>query len=171
VNGAAAFVRRLSSLFLRPWLAVALIGASLMAGCDTYHYYDVDVSFGTIPIEEASLLQVCELVVSGADSHTTTFPSTVVGLDPSKPKEKSVCPIESNWPDMGTFEFATFADSGKLTFTVNGYKGLPVSSDNLCTSGSTAIPASSQITTTGMVTMSNFDATKCPPNVTGGPTQ
>ncbi len=153
--------------FLRAVPVFVVLGASLLAGCNTYHYYDIDVSFGTIPIEQASLLQVCELVVSGADSKTTTFPSTIIGLAPN---EKSVCPIDSNWPNMGTFEFSTFADSGTLDFTVNGYKGLPVSSDNLCTSGSASIPAGSAITTPGMVTMSNFDATKCPPSVTGGPT-
>jgi hypothetical protein len=158
-----AFERGLGSI---PFLAVALLGASLAAGCDTYHYYDIDVSFGSITLEQAGVLQICDLVVTGADSHTTTFPSTFIGLSGD---EKSVCPVGSNWPDLGTFEFATFADSGTLTFTVNGYKGLPVSTDNLCTSGSTAIAAGSQITTPGSITMTGFDTTKCPPNVTGGP--
>jgi len=131
-------------------LAVLLAAAGFTAGCDTYHYYDIKVSFGTVTEEEAGVLQVCTLAVTGADNHTSTFPNGN-GND-----GKSVCPVTNNWPTMGTFEFASFADSGSLTFTVNGYSSEPVTAANLCTTGSLTVPADGTITTMQTLTMGAF---------------
>ncbi len=147
-----------------PLMALTLLGLSAAAGCDTYHYYDIDVSFGTVTEEEASKLQLCTLVVSGADSHEASFP------DGSGQGGKTVCPIGNNWPDMGTFEFASFADSGKITLTVNGYKTSPPTTANLCTSGSISFSAGAEITQPGTITMGTFDDANCPSSITTGTT-
>jgi len=132
--------------FLRavPLLAVVLGG--LASGCNTYHYYDIDVKF-TSPVTstQVSVMKLCLVDVSGATSDT-------VVLD---------CP-PANFPDMGTFEYATFADSGSITFTFNGFFDLPQSPSNQCTSHNTTLTASDQITQTGTITVSDFDTTKCP---------
>jgi len=75
------------------------------------------------------------------------------------------CP-PSKFPDMGTFEYSTFADSGSITFTFNGYFDAPKSSNNLCTSHATTLMASDQITQSGAITVSDFNTTNCPQMVT-----
>jgi len=143
-------------------LAGAGLGLSLLGGlgCNTYHYFDVEVKFGSVDVEHAGVLQACQLEVSGEDTYSHLLPSSTVG-DP-----KTVCPISNaNWPTMGKFEYSTFADSGNLTFKVSGYKMLPVGPDNLCTSGTVTITASSAITQTGTLTMDSFDDAKCPTGI------
>jgi len=145
-----------STMMRKGFLALALLATSLVAGCNSYHYFDIDVEFGPVTSEQASQLQFCVLLVSGADSNSANFPSSVAG------DQTSVCPPMGNYPKMGTFEYSTFTDSGSLTFTVNGYKAVSTSNDNLCTSGQTSINASSEITQMGTITMGSFDTTKCP---------
>lgn len=149
-----------STMMPKGFLALALVATSLVMGCNTYHYFDIDVEFGPVNEEQASLLQYCTLTVTGADSHSSSFPSSVVGLGAN---ETSICPPSGTWTGkMGTFEYSTFTDSGSLTFTVNGYKAVSASSSNQCTSGSTQVSATSEITTTGMITMGSFDTNNCP---------
>ena len=52
-----------------PLLAVVLGG--LAGGCNTYHYYDIDVKF-TSPVtsSQASVMKLCQVEVSGAASDT-----------------------------------------------------------------------------------------------------
>jgi hypothetical protein len=145
-----------STMLRRGLVALALLAAPVTMGCNTYHYFDIDVEFGPVTSQQASQLQLCVLLVSGADSHQGDFPSSVAG------DSTSVCPPISNYPKMGTFEYSTFTDSGSLTFTVNGYGKVTASSDFLCTSGSTSINASSEITQSGTITMGSFDTNKCP---------
>jgi hypothetical protein len=71
------------------------------------------------------------------------------------------------FPDVGTFEYSTFADSGPITFTFNGFYDTPRSSSNQCTSGVTMLTASDQITQMGTITVNNFSTTNCPLMVTG----
>ncbi len=145
---------------MKPWLALSVMAGTLAAaGCNTYHYYDIDIKFGTITEPEAGVLQLCQLDVSGAASHSASLPSSSIG-DPT-----TVCPIAHNWPDLGRFEFATFADSGSITFTIKAYKDTARTDDNLCTTGSLTMTATSQITQQGTMTMGAFDDTKCPNNV------
>jgi hypothetical protein len=121
-------------------LAVVALGA---AGCDTYHYYDMDLqfssSFGGITV--AGMAQNCVVTISGADSHSFSLVNCSINTD------------NSNYPDVGTFEFATFADSGTLTFTVNAYNGIPYTPACLFGVGTTSLPASSQVTTKGSITI------------------
>ncbi len=145
---------------MKSWLALSVVaGALALAGCNTYHYYDIDIKFGSISEPEAGVLQLCHLDVSGADSHHADLPSSSIG-DPT-----TVCPIAHNWPDMGKFEFATFADSGSITFTILGYKDTQRIPDHLCTTGTLTMTASSQITQQWTLTMGSFDDGKCPNNV------
>ena len=142
------------------WLALSLLGGALaLGGCNTYHYFDIEIDFGPVGIEQAGVLQLCHLDVSGADSHSADLPSS------ANKDSKSVCPLGNNWPVMGTFEYATFADSGSITFNITAFSDTRRTSDNLCTSGSLTMTAGSEITQTGKLTMGTFDDTKCPNNV------
>jgi predicted small secreted protein len=156
-----------STILRRGLVALALLAAPFVTGCNTYHYFDIDVEWGPVTPTQASQLQLCVLLVSGADTHQGDFPSNVVGLDPNDPNQKSICPPQStSSPKMGTFEYSTFTDSGSLTFTVNGYGKVTASNDLLCTTGSTTMTASSQITQSGTITMGSFDTNKCPSMIT-----
>ncbi len=142
------------------WSALLVAAGTLAnAGCSTYHYYDIDVQWGPVSEEQAGVVQICDLDVSGADSHSSHFPSSTVG------DTKTVCPIAQNWPDMGTFEFASFADSGQITFKVSGYKSLPANTSSLCVTGTLNMNASSDITQKGTLTMGTFDDTNCPTGI------
>jgi hypothetical protein len=143
-----AFGRKLSS-FVASALAVAVVALG-GAGCDTYHYYDMTLAFGSAwpgGINSAGAAQNCQVTVSGADSHS--FFIDTCGIN-----------SPSNYPDTGIFEFATFADSGTLTFTVDAYNGTTLA-NCLFGMGTLSIPATSQVTTTGTITI-NPDGTGCP---------
>jgi hypothetical protein len=124
----------------------ALLGLAALlvagAGCNTYHYYDITLKFDSsqIPEEQAGYLQKCTVDVTGAASDTIVVPDNNA--------MKSYCPVTDyrNFPTLGTFEFATFADSGNLTFTFNGYDFTMASSQYLCATGSVSFQASSTIT-------------------------
>ncbi len=134
-------------------LALALAGLALgAAGCDSYHYYDMDLMFSSAwvgGINSAGAATLCKVEISGADSHEIDLNNC--GLNNNN----------SNYPDVGTFEFATFADSGTLTFAVNAYNGSPPGAACLFGGGTTSIKASSQITTMGMITIEP-NGTGCP---------
>ena len=136
--------------FLRAVPLLAVVLAGLASGCNTYHYFDIDVKFMT-PVTETqvSVMKFCLAEVSGAASDT-------VALD---------CP-PAKFPDMGTFEYSTFVDSGPITFTFNGFFDSPQSPSNQCTSHSTTLTASDQITQMGTITVTDFNTTNCPLMVT-----
>jgi hypothetical protein len=137
--------------FMRPVPLLAVVLGGLASGCDTYHYYDIDVKFMT-PVTETqvSVMKLCLIDVSGAASDEVELP----------------CP-PAKFPDMGTFEYSTFADSGPITFTFNGYFDAPKSSSNQCTSNAATLTASSEITQSGTITLSDFNTTNCPLMVSG----
>jgi hypothetical protein len=143
------WLRRLPVAALLSTLAIAL-GA---AGCDTYHYYDIDLQFDTSPgmftVATVGEAQLCRILVSGADSHEIDLPDCSLNTD------------NSNTTDVGTFEFATFADSGTLTFTVNAYNGSPPTMTCLFGTGTTSLPAGSTVTTTGKLVIEP-DGAGCP---------
>lgn len=122
-------------------------------GCNTYHYFDVKVLFdeASLPIEQAGNLKFCEVKVSGADNTVEALPTE----SQQSGNTKVVCPIGSNYPNLGTFEYATFADSGKLTFTFEGFYDVPASGTNQCATGSIDFNASSTITQMGTLTVSS----------------
>ncbi len=84
-----------------------------------------------------------------------------------RPPTPSCCDCPpAKYPDMGTFEYATFADSGSITFTFNGFYDRPQSPSNQCTSKGTTLTASDQITQTDTITLTDFNATNCPLMIT-----
>jgi len=94
----------------------------------------------------------CQVVVSGAATDT-------IGL-----ANGFGCP-PSGFPDIGTIEYATFADSGSITFTFNGYL-TNVDPGELCTTSSAMLTAGAEITQMGTITLTQFNETNCPPHVT-----
>ena len=136
----------------RPWrfvgrvpiLALAL-GALGAGACDSYHYYDMDLQFDTAANKFTTATvgeaQLCRVQISGADSHEFDLADCSLNSD------------NSNIPDVGTFEFATFADSGTLTFTVNAYTSLNPTDACLFGVGTTSVTATSQVTYTGKITI------------------
>jgi predicted small secreted protein len=133
-------------------LALAVLGASLVAGCNTYHYYDIDIKASSPVTEtETSVMNFCQVTVAGAASDTLSL----TGGDGCPP---------NGFPDIGTVEYATFADSGEITFTFTGYiQNLDPS--GLCTTASTMLTASDEITQTATITADQWNATNCPPHV------
>jgi hypothetical protein len=127
-----------------------VLGAALTAGCKSYHYYDIDIQFEQpgFMISDAGMLQLCALTVSGADSGSFVFP------DNDTTKGAPICPVQKNFPDLGTFEYATFEDSGTLHFVVSGYDMMSALSENCFAAGSTDIGATDAITTPGKITLS-----------------
>lgn len=103
-------MRRLARLL--PLLALVTA-----AGCNEYHYYDINVKFNLDPASggfspvgnEVGTIQVCIMNVSGADSDSIRMGPFAQGL-----------PVPSNG-QFGIVEFSTFADSGQLTFTMSCY--------------------------------------------------
>jgi hypothetical protein len=141
----------------RSALCVLLLGATLVLGCNTYHYYDISVmSQSPVTVTETSGMSFCALVVSGAASDS---------LDLSQAGVPACPPSGVN---IGTFEYATFADSGNITFTFNGYAQPGIDPSDLCTSSMVTLPANDTITQSGTITLMSFDETKCPPHVTTG---
>jgi hypothetical protein len=111
-------MRRLARLL--PLLA--LVAA---AGCNEYHYYDINVKFnldsangGFSPIgNEVTTIQVCIMNVTGADSDSMRMGPFAQGL-----------PVSSTGV-LGIVEFSTFADSGQLTFTMSCYDDTTTTND------------------------------------------
>ncbi|HVV52810.1 MAG TPA: hypothetical protein VHO06_24325 [Polyangia bacterium] len=135
-------------------LAAAALAAALVAGCNTYHYYDITVQAMTPVTEnETSTMNFCQVLVSGAASDTISW-SNNYGCPPMK------------FPDLIAFEYATFADSGQITFTFNGYTQ-NVDPNGLCTTGTVTLPAGSTITQSGTVPLTSFNQTNCTVHVSG----
>jgi hypothetical protein len=150
MNLSDRFSKGLGRLPMLAVLAAGAASATLLGGCNTYHYYDIDVKFvNPVTANQVSVMQLCLVDVSGAASDT-------VVLD---------CP-PSKFPDMGTFEYATFADSGPITFTFNGFHNLPQSPSNQCTSAAAPLTASDEITQAATIMVTDFNDTNCPQMVT-----
>lgn len=136
------------------WL-VATLG--LAAGCNSYHYFDITVQFDTtqVPETQAGYLHRCTITVSGASSDFINVPDNNA--------DKSYCPITDYraFPTLGTFEFSTFADSGKLTFTFDGYYTDQAASTSHCAAGTVSVNASSAITQMATLTVGTGPAGAC----------
>lgn len=132
---------RVSRLFALASVAAASL---LGAGCNSYHYFDVKIQVdqSSLPLDKAGYLQLCQITVTGADNELITLPRSGNGAGNAMP----ACPFGSNYPVLGTFEYATFADSGKLTFSFAGFDSTPVMESFHCASGSVDFTAGSTIT-------------------------
>jgi hypothetical protein len=133
---------------------LALLGLVLAAGgCNTYKYFDIDVSFDPqstgMGFDSTDVAQIssCRITVSGADSATSD-------LRNCPPPPNSTAPFE-----VGQFEYSTFASSGALTFTVVTYTGLGLT--DACKNGEGAtlpIPVTGMTTITGKLVIEKTGA-------------
>ena len=140
-------MRRLARLL--PLLA--LVAA---AGCNEYHYYDINVKFsldpnngGFSPVgNEVSTIQVCIMDVSGADSDSIRMGPFAQGL-----------PIGSTG-QLGIVEFSTFADSGQLTFTMSCYDDTTTTTECKTGVGTKTVTVSTATTVTDELIVSKVAA-------------
>lgn len=129
----------------RLMLALVLAAASLgAAGCNDFHYYDVDVTFDTSSgqfagINEISTIQVMVMGVTGADNGDIQIGPNANGL-----------PLVTG-AHLGVFEFATFADSGQLTFVIRAFDD--ATSNPACQTGQGMKTVDATSMTTNNVTM------------------
>ncbi len=129
-------------------VGVAALGA---AGCHSYHYYDIDVQYGaSFTLTSSGNVQLGLLNVSGADSGQLDLPMSILA--------------GNQFRDLGTFEYATFADSGTLTFTVDLYNGSTATTNCLYGTGSTPLAASGDTTQKGTVTVERTATNGCANN-------
>jgi hypothetical protein len=124
-------------------LAVASLGA---AGCNDYHYYDIDVTFDTSSgqfagINEISTIQVMRMLVGGADNADFQIGPNANGL-----------PLVTG-AHLGVFEFSTFADSGQLMFTAMAFDDATSNPACLTGQGTKTVEASSMTTNPVMLTV------------------
>jgi hypothetical protein len=136
------------------------------AGCSTYKYFDINVSFASPPFDDSSVGEIhhCRVNVTGADKSSFVLSNC--------PTMSTVAPLES-----GTFEYSSFASSGTINFELDTYVGLVEKPDCQSGKGVLAIPVSSATTITGnlIVDMKVGPQATCNPNVTpvsggdGGP--
>jgi len=149
----ARFWRRLGRLSLLS--AVAVLMGLGGAGCHSYHYYDVQVTFdsASTPAFTRSVVTtivVCQVTISGADATEFDLPHN------NSPDQR--CPNLSptaNSLDGGMFEYSTFTDSGMLTFTLDAYQDFTRTADCHVGAGSVSVPATSAITTTAEIKVKN----------------
>jgi hypothetical protein len=109
-----------------------LFGAS---GCHSFKYFDISYSYDQA-IDDSVIHSItkCRIIVSGADTDNYILrgcPNTVL-------------------PDPhtgGQFEFASFADSGMLTFEFKGFQGAGADNpDCLALDGSVSVAVTSAMT-------------------------
>jgi hypothetical protein len=138
-------------------LALPLVFGLAAAGCHTYKYYDLHVTFdptgmGTMPgftKASAFTVQVCRVTVSGADSAQFNLPhGDVLGASNADQRCPNLSPTGDPL-DAGLFEFSTFADSGSLKFTLDAFQMLSETDNCKIGTGSVSLPVSGMITTMG----------------------
>ena len=146
--------------------AVAALALPFLAGagCSTYKYFDINVSFASPPFDDSSVGQIhhCRVTVSGADKSSFVLANC--------PTSSTVAPLES-----GDFEYSTFASSGTMDFELDTFVGLVEKADCQSGKGVLAVPVTSATTITAnlVVDMKVGPQPSCDPNVTpptdGGP--
>jgi hypothetical protein len=145
-------------------LALPLLLALGGVGCHTYKYVDVAVDFDPVTFTNANdvfRILVCKVTVSGADSAVFNLPNN----RPADRPMAAICPNHTGTGDSysaGTFEWSTFADSGNLTFKIEGFDSTGAQPNCLVGSGMTTIPVSGMMTIPGTLTMAKV-ADGCQP--------
>jgi hypothetical protein len=119
-------------------LSALLLGV----GCNEYKYVEVPVSFNPANLDssQTGYIYQCWITVSGADSTQFRLKD---GKCPKKPP--GVAPL-----DVGVFEFATFADSGSLTFKLEAFMAPGMQQNCKLGEGSTTVPLTGATTITAM---------------------
>ena len=151
-------------------LALPILLAFAGIGCHTFKYFDVAVNFDPVTftnVNDVFRIRVCRVTVSGADSSVFRLPTT----RPVDRPMAAICPNHTGMGDSysgGTFEFATFAESGSLTFKLEGFEGSGENANCLLGSGMTPmIPVSGMMTIPGTLTVTKLASNGCPTG--GGP--
>jgi len=131
---------------------LGLVLALAATGCNTYKYFDIDVSFDPqstgMGFDSTDVAQIssCRITVSGADSATSD-------LRDCPPPPASTAPFE-----VGQFEYSTFASSGTMTFTVVTYTGAGQMDACKNGSGTVSIPVSGMTTIAGKLVIEKTGA-------------
>jgi hypothetical protein len=132
-------------------LGIALLGG--VAGCSSYHYFDIDVKLDTTLGSNgtSSRIQLCNLTIKNEKGGIEDdFPLT------RKNASDVLCPVSGS--TIGTFEYSTFKDSGSLTFTVAAYNMLN-SVDETCKMGEGSVTVEVKDTTNaGTLTVNAINA-------------
>lgn len=117
-----------------------LLGAS---GCHTFKYFDMTLSFDpAMDSAEIRTISRCRILVSGAESNNFILDK---------------CPNHSNLadPHVGyVFEYSSFAESGTLNFTFEGFVGLRDVDMCKIAQGSAAVAVTGLMTIPSMLTAS-----------------
>ena len=122
--------------FLRAgWLPGALLLAAVAgSGCNTYSYFQVSVKLDdSFSPPRRGIVNICDVFVTGAASSEFTL--------------KSCSQPASN--DVGSFDYATFSESGMVTFTLKMFKGVGERADQEIGTGTVTLPISSGTTAKG----------------------
>jgi len=121
---------------MRRLLPALVLGAVALgaAGCNEFHYYDVRVAYDGAQFNPNMISQVqkCHVFVTGADTADFYLEGNCTNATAST--------------NVGVFEFATFADSGTLNFSIRTFVGIEFE-NCLFGTGMKSIPATSAITT------------------------
>ena len=136
-------------------VATWIVGLAALAGagCNDFHYYDITVSFninqstGGYPQDEVGNVQTMLFNVSGADSGSFRIGPNGMNL-----------PLTGGKTTLGTVEYATFADSGTLTFTVQAFNSTRTTQDCKTGEGTKAVMATSEVTTMDAVAINKTGA-------------
>jgi hypothetical protein len=136
-------------------VATWIVGLAALAGagCNDFHYYDITVSFninqstGGYPQAEVASVQTLLFGVSGADSGSFRIGPNANGL-----------PLVAGATNLGTVEYATFADSGTLTFKVEAFNNSRTTPDCKTGEGTKAVMATSASTTMDAVIINKTGA-------------
>jgi hypothetical protein len=107
------------------------------AGCNTFKYFDIHVTFdpATFNTSSAAEVSVCRVTVSGADSASFRLSDT------SCPSHNNVAPLE-----VGVFEYSSFADSGIMNFKLETFVGQVEKADCKSGEGTVAVPVTAATT-------------------------
>jgi hypothetical protein len=141
-----------------------LAGLALLAGCNTYKYFEIHVTFdpATLDSSQTGYISSCWVTVSGADSAQFRLKGNVC-----PPPASSVAPL-----DVGTFEYSSFADSGSLTFKLEAFTGVGMQQNCKLAEGTKTVAVTSLTTITDMLLVSKV-GTACTavtmPTSDGGP--
>jgi hypothetical protein len=133
-------------------LALALpLGAG---GCHTFKYFDITMTFDQASFDDADIRTIsrCRVLVSGAESANFILDKCpdVVAADP-----------HMGTPPGYVFEYASFADSGTLTFDLKAYTGLRDVPECLLGEGTKPIPVTSATTIMGSLSVVKNPAWAC----------
>jgi len=123
--------------------------ALALQGCNTYSYFDIDMMLGTdFNVVAIGRINSCHVFVTGATSDDFTLPYAKCHT------------INTATRDVGKIQYATFADSGNVTFTLRLFERMESTACELGT-GAVTLAVDSGKTAIGTLTVPTLEA-GCP---------